>query len=293
MTWISAVAGKLPWWAKIAGKVVLSRLPVSGKVWQKIGLFSPGLMWRPDYAIGVFDFHYRAAGAPAAGFKYLELGPGDSVASAVVGKAYGAALGWLVDSGSYASRDMDLYRDVARRLEAERPGANLGALREVGGFEDLLRACNTSFLEHGLASLRQVPAESCDFIFSEAVLEHVPLGEFDAVMGELHRILKPGGVATHRVDFRDHLGGGWNNLRFSAGLWEAPWFAQRSGFYTNRLRLSAMTERLQGAGFAVEVPQRLSWPAPPIARDLLKGEFQYLSEEDLMTDQAHILARKP
>jgi SAM-dependent methyltransferase len=293
MTWISSVAGKLPWWAKIAGKVVLSRLPVSGKVWQKIGLFSPGLMWRPDYAIGVFDFHYRAAGSPAAGFSYLELGPGDSVASAVVGKAYGAARAWLVDSGSYASRDMDLYREVVRRLAAERPGTDLSVLRDAPGLDALLQACATTFLEQGLASLKQVPAESCDFIFSEAVLEHVPLGEFDAVMGELHRILKPGGVATHRVDFRDHLGGGWNNLRFSADLWESPWFALRSGFYTNRLRLSVMTARLQAAGFAVEVSQRSSWPAPPIARGLLDGGFQGLSEEDLMTDQAHILARKP
>ena len=68
MNWLQSLAGGMPWWAKITGKVILSRLPVSGRVCQKLGLFSPGLMHRPDYAISVFDAHYHAVGAPPPGF---------------------------------------------------------------------------------------------------------------------------------------------------------------------------------------------------------------------------------
>lgn len=292
MSWLSDIAHVMPWWLKIAGKIVLSRLPVSGETWQKIGLFSPGLMHRPDYALAVFDKHFRAAGAPAKGFSFLELGPGDSVASAVIGYGYGASRGWLVDSGAYATRDLDFYRDVARRLAESRPDVDFDALRDAGSFAALLERCRVDYQEGGVASLRQIPGASCDLIFSEVVLEHVPFDEFDAVMGELYRILKPGAVASHGVDFRDHLGGGWNNLRFSERLWEAPWFARRSGFYTNRLRLSAMLARARAAGFAVEVAYREYWSACPLARGHLAPEFRGLQDDDLMTNYAQILMRK-
>ena len=293
MTWLQSLAGGMPWWAKITGKVILSRLPVSGRVWQKLGLFSPGLMHRPDYAISVFDAHYHAVGAPPPGFTYLELGPGDSLASAVVGQAYGAARGWLVDSGSYATRDMALYRDIVSRLEATRPGTDLGALKAAGSLDEILAQSHVTFLEEGLDSLRQVPDESCDFIFSEVVLEHVPRGDFTAVMAELYRILKRGGSASHDVDFRDHLGGGWNILRFSQRLWEAPWFAQRSGFYTNRLRLSEIVTLATRAGFSVTVGQRESWPAPPLPRARLDAAFRDLDDDDLLTQSVRIKFVRP
>jgi hypothetical protein len=92
----------LPWWAKIAAKLILARLPLGGRTWQSLGLFSPGEMDDPDYALAVFEAHYQAMGYPAPGFRYVELGPGDSLASAVIAKAHGAVGGWLIDSGAYA-----------------------------------------------------------------------------------------------------------------------------------------------------------------------------------------------
>lgn len=283
MTWLADIAGRMPWWAKIGGKIVLSRLPVSGKTWQKIGLFSPGLMATPEYAMMVFDRHYRAAGSPAPGFSYLELGPGDSFASAVVGRGYGAAGGWLIDSGSYASRDMGLYRDLAARVESERPGVDLGFVRQAGSIDDVLAQTQVIYRENGLDSLREVPEESCDLIFSEVVLEHVPRNDFAPVLSEFFRILKAGGVASHRVDFRDHLGGGWQNLRFSEGLWEAPWFARESGFYTNRFRLSEILAISESVGFRVEICHREFWPSAPLSRTKLDKAFRDLDDEDLLT----------
>lgn len=285
------IKAALPWWAKIAAKIVLSRLPVGGRTWQSFGLFSPGDMLDPAYAVAVFDGHYRAAGSPAPGFGFLELGPGDSLASAVIGRAYGAARCWLVDAGAYAARDMAVYRRLVDHLGTLRPEADLAALRGARDMAALLAACNAQYLEDGLAGLARIPDASCDMIFSQAVLEHVPRGDFGATAAAMRRILKPGGIATHQVDFRDHLGGGLNNLRFSTALWERPWFARRSGFYTNRLRLSEMSAILHGAGFDVTVAKAGRWPRPVLGRARFASEFRALSDDDLAVWEAFVVLR--
>ncbi len=288
---IGRFKGALPWWAKIAAKVVLARLPLGGRAWQSLGLFSPGEMMDPAYAVTVFDRHYRAAGSPAPGFAFLELGPGDSLASAVIGKAYGASRCWLVDAGAYAARDMDVYRRLVNYLTRSRPDVDLEAVRNATDIPALLTTCNADYFEDGLAGLARVPDAACDLLFSQAVLEHVPRGEFAATLAQIRRILKSGGISGHQVDFRDHLGGGLNNLRFSEALWEAPWFARRSGFYTNRLALSQMTARVRAAGFAVEVMQSSRRDHPALSRAQLAREFRHLSDDDLAVWEAFLVFR--
>jgi SAM-dependent methyltransferase len=282
----------LPWWAKIAAKLVMSRLPIGGRTWQSLGLFSPGAMHDPDYALAVFDGHYQAAGCPAPGFRYVELGPGDSLASAVIAKAHGAAGGWLVDSGAYASRDMALYGALADGLEAQHPEVDLSPLKSAPDADAMLMAIGAHYQETGLAGLREVPDASCDMVFSQAVLEHVPRAEFAATLAEIHRILKPGGISTHQIDFRDHLGGGLNNLRFSENLWEASWFARRSGFYTNRLLLSEMQAMMRAVGFKVEVMEVSRWTAPPVARAKITPVLRGVAEDDLCVWGAFIVLDK-
>jgi SAM-dependent methyltransferase len=276
--------------------MVLSRLPVSGRIWQKVGVFSPGFMLDADYAITVFRRHFERAGRPAPGFTFLELGPGDSLATAAVAWAYGAAAGWLVDAGAYASRDIVAYRPLFAALAARRQVLNLPGdaqdLAACASLDDLLAMTRCTYREDGLAGLRAVPAGSIDLVLSQATLEHVPRGEFEATMRELYRAMRPGAVASHQVDFKDHLGGGLHNLRFADGLWERPWFARKSGFYTNRLRLSEVIAALRGAGFDTEIAERRAWETPPLSRAALAHQFQHLSDDDLKTSGAALIARK-
>lgn len=290
--WRSAV----PWWAKIAGKIVLSRLPVSGAVWQKLGLFSPGFMLDPDYAIGVFRRHYEQAGKPGPGFTFLELGPGDSLATAAIAWAHGAAGGWLIDAGAYAAQDIAAYRRLFTRLSEITADLALPRdgreLQHCASVAQLLEVTRTTYRQDGLEGLRAMPADSIDFVLSQATLEHIPRGEFDATMREQYRVMKAGGVASHQVDFKDHLGGSLHNLRFSHTLWERPWFARRSGFYTNRLRLSEVVAALTSAGFTVEVASRSQWPTPPLPRHRMAPQFRACSDDDLRTSGAILIARK-
>ena len=260
----------VPWWAKIAAKMMLARLPVSMRTWHRIGLFAPGFMRDPAYAIDVFDAHWRRAGSPAPGFTYLELGPGESLATAIVAWAYGASGGALVDAGDFAVRDIAAYRPLIERLKKIGTVRDVGPLTAVSSLDRLLDQVNARVRTDGLEGLRTLPSDSFDLIFSQAVLEHVPLGEFPATLSELYRVQKIGGIGSHRIDFKDHLQSSLNNLRFSEAAWEKPWFAARSGFYTNRLRLSQMSRVFAGVGFTVKLLEQNRWSELPLSADLFE-----------------------
>ncbi len=282
----------LPWWAKIAAKLILARLPITKHTWQRLGLFSPGGMLDADYAIEVFDSHYLRAKGLRPGFSYLELGPGDSLATAIVARARGAAGGWLVDAGAYASRSPEIYRTLIAKLETAEAAEALAPLTLCDTADELLVAAGCTYVEDGLESLRKIPDASVDFVFSQATLEHVAKADFPETCRQLHRIQKPGSYASHHIDFKDHLGGSLQSLRFSEDLWEAPWFARRSGFYTNRLRLSHVIAHFEDAGFAVEVILRKRWPQTPMGSDRYHRAFATLTLRDILTKEALLRLRK-
>lgn len=276
---VGAIKSRLPWWSKIGAKLVLSRLPAAYGIWQRLGLFRHGYMDTAQYALGVFSSHVERAGLAGrlAGKTVLELGPGDSVATALIAKAFGARA-ILVDAGAFARPDIAAYRPLADALRTA--GLAPPPLDSVTTLDDLLAACDASYLTQGLASLRTIADESVDLVFSQAVLEHVRKHEFVETQRALARILKPGGVCSHRVDLRDHLGGGLNNLRFSERLWESPFFAG-AGFYTNRIGFDGMLQAFAQAGFEVDVTEVRRWDKLPIDRRRLADEFRLIPDDVL------------
>lgn len=287
---IGAIKQNLPWWAKIAAKLVLSRMPAAYGLWQRLGLFRHGYMDTEQYALDVFGSHVERAGLAGrlAGKTVLELGPGDSVATALIAAAHGARA-LLVDAGAFARLDVAVYRQLADALCAA--GLTPPRLDEVTALDELLEACGATYLTQGLASLRAIDAASVDLVFSQAVLEHVRKHEFLDTQRELARVLKPGGVCSHRVDLRDHLGGGLNNLRFSTRVWESPFFAS-SGFYTNRIGFDGMTASFRQAGFVAQVSDVRRWDKLPVERRHLAAEFREFPDEALNVCGFDVLLRK-
>lgn len=145
----------------------------------------------------------------------------------------------------------------------------------------MLSSCGATYLTRGLASLRAVPTASIDFVFSNAVLEHVRKHELPDLLSELRRVLKRNGRCCHRVDLQDHLGGALNNLRFGDALWESRFMAE-SGFYTNRVRYREMLSLFEQAGFQVEVKRELRWNSLPTPRNKLHPRFRLLEQGDLL-----------
>jgi hypothetical protein len=105
----------------MSAKLALSRLPFDYRVWRKIGFFRLGEMETTAYALKIFRLHEQECwpeGLPRD-FTAFELGCGDSVASALTAAGRGARKIWLADTGPYASRDIALYKKMARELNAE------------------------------------------------------------------------------------------------------------------------------------------------------------------------------
>ena len=268
-----------------------SGLPARYDFWQKIGLFRHGFMDVHDYSLNIFNEHMAKSGfcANLAGKTILELGPGDSIATAILAKAHGAR-SILVDVGRYAVEDLNFYRGFVRILTDR--GYPFPSLENVASFSQILELCEARYFTKGLSSLHAIGDQSVDVVFSQAVLEHVRKNEFLEIQRQLARVLKPGGVCSHRIDLRDHIGGALNNLRFSEKLWESDFFAD-SGFYTNRLQMKNMLALFESAGFQVDVVDIRRWPALPTPRAKMHALFAGLPEDCLNISGFDVLLRKP
>lgn len=249
----------IPWYAKIPAKIVLSRLPVSLKTWQRLNLFRAGGMDDDGYARRVFDSHFSASGLPdLSGKTILEIGPGNGLLTAKYASEKGAAFTWLIDSEPIAEQS--------------------------NGTTD---AC---YLTNGLVSLRGIAAQSVDYIFSNAVLEHVRLREFSEMVQEMRRVLKPNGIMSHEIDFRDHLQEALNSYRFSERLWESDFMAT-SGFYTNRIPWPQMQAIFGDRGFAVEIVKIDRWPFLPTSRSKMDARFRNSDPDTLLARVVHAVFR--
>lgn len=241
------------------------------------------------YALEVFDKHrHHVLQGGISGCTVLELGPGDSLFTAIFSRTQGAERTFLVDAGDFATKDLNLYRAAA--TAAMRRGVANISPQLWQTITDMLDDCNAEYMTNGLASLRSIPARVIDFSFSQAVLEHVRRVDFAHTMRELHRVTQPGGLSSHQVDLRDHLGGSLNSLRFGEDLWESRLFRD-SGFYTNRLRSSEIIESMRSAGFEVTNIVNQFWDDPPIARKNLDPMFSKWSDDELRISSFHVLLR--
>jgi len=62
-----------------------------------------------------------------------------------------------------------------------------------------------------------------------------------------------------------------------------------SGFYTNRIRYREMLSILEQAGFNIASTITQTWNSPPIQRARLTGQFQSLSDEELMVSSFDVV----
>ena len=276
-----SLRARIPWYAKILIKIILARIPIDYNYWKRRRLFRHGDMDRPAYAYDLYKTHYGRVNFPRKdrGFIALELGPGDSLFSALIAYAFNAASIYLVDVGRYVRDDVVQYQLMIDFLTDH--NLSIPDIKGKGSIYEFLEALNAHYEVEGIKSLQKISDRTIDFVWSHAVLEHVRRDKFLETLCELRRILRMDGVCSHRIDLKDHLGGGLNNLRFSTSFWESDFISQ-SGFYTNRIRFNEMFEFFKIAGFDVEVLNIDRWPQLPTPRNKLSVEFRQLEENDLL-----------
>ena len=278
----------MTWALKILAKLIMARLPVDYKTWRQIGIFRHGQMDACCYSSRVFQLHFNRAFPEniPKGAVFLEMGPGDSIASAVLAAGLGGSRTYLVDVGDFASRDVAVYKSLADEIRAQ--GGQAPNLSDAQSFEDVLKICNVVYATHGLSSFRDIPTGCIDFAWSHSVLEHVRKHEFAETLGELKRVLKPNAIASHNIDFQDHIAHALNNLRFSEGIWESDFFVH-SNFYTNRIPAVRMHAMFRDAGFRVLEEDFGRWPSMPTARRALHRDFLAYRDDELLIRTSSVL----
>lgn len=279
----------VPWWLKIAAKLIIKRIPYPYTWSQKLGLLRLGHMQDIQYALETFHLHYDQAQPhlPKA-FTTLELGPGDSLASALIAATFGAQHTWLVDVGRFAVTDIKTYNHFAEQL------VELSVIPTAKAYIDLadmFKETHADYLSKGLESLKTLPDNSVNFVFSHAVLEHVPLIETEETLRELFRIQSPDGVASHRIDLKDHLESNLHSLRFSQKVWESKYF-RTSDFYTNRLRASQWQNLFTSVGYRVLAKHNVNFPNLPLSRSKMQPEFARFSEEEMKIGSVQFVVQK-
>lgn len=279
----------LPWWLKIIFKLLLSRLPIPYSIWESLGLFKHGKMDQIDYSIKVFENHLLKTKIISLKNKVvLELGPGDSISTAIISHAHGAR-SILVDVKKFAKFDLNFYISLSKKLNTM--GYNVPNFNKNDDLESILKKTNSIYLTDGLKSLKSIENKSVDMIFSQAVLEHIRLYEFEDLIIELSRIQKRNGISSHQVDLRDHLGQSLNNLRFSEELWESNFFSN-SGFYTNRISFYQMIKIFEKYHTKVDTLNIIKWQKLPIPSKKFEKKFQSDDEKERLIQVFDVVLKK-
>ena len=133
--------------------------------------------------------------------------------------------------------------------------------------EDLRQRYGITYIAPGDAMATPFADGHFDAIVTTSVLEHLPPAAIDAVLAETRRILRPGGLMLHAIDYSDHYAhsdaaiGHYNFLRFSANQWAR---FSPAIHYQNRLRHDDYARAFDRAGLQ---PLRVRTHVPGNAAD--------------------------
>lgn len=230
----------VPWPLKILIKSAVGATGMPHGIRKRIGFFEHGDADKILHAMQVMGrFYDMAAGVGLKEPKsVLELGPGEGPWTPLLAAAKGAKAATMVDVGYYI--DTAVWEKISK--------------------SSFVQGVEVAYLHQGLQSLKGLPEGSRDLIYSYAVLEHVRREELAELIQETHRILAPGGVSVHYIDYSDHFSGSKRQYNYSLEAWEKP-FLRNTGYYTNRIGHSAIMKMATDAGFDV-VSQEFSYVTP-------------------------------
>ena len=243
------------------------------------------------------------------GLNVAELGPGRTphlmVAFALAGA--GRCMGFDINISFLQPgwNSPALYRELVARLEGADGVAFRAALGLTPeGIGDRLAAFGCEPLpvqikQYDGASI-PLPDATVDLILSKSVLEHVTPDQVAPLVGEMHRVLRPGGAMIHQVDLRDHMWidgdravrGDWlDALTYPEWLFRAMF--SRRATSINRLRSSEWRGLIDSAPWAVTLWEETRFPLPAgFDASKLASRWRKLPDDELEIGQIVVAARR-
>lgn len=134
-----------------------------------------------------------------------------------------------------------------------------------------------------------VQSESVDMIISQAVLEHVD--QLEKAYSLMSRWLRPGGYMSHEIDFKSHgTARKWNGHWGYGNITWALIRGKRS-YLLNRESCNTHVDLIKRFGFSIRLLLR-QYGCDGLTREMLPYRLQHLTDEELSTSSAYILACK-
>ena len=253
--------------------------------------------------------HFQGWNAPQT---ILEIGPGTALGTGIAALLSGAQKYFAYDANPLLQQGFDeqmfeeltaLFRDRKDFAERDRLIPSTSFPRQLFPDEQLAQTLSEKWVARIKQSVQQrndlicylndlnaLPDNSVDHLFSHSVLEHVE--SLATIYGAMWRWLRPGGVMTHSIDFSSH-----GTSKFWNGHWTVPdslWRMMQGNrvYFLNREPASTHRQWLEQVGFEVK-GFHLTAMASSLTRSDLAKRFRPLSESDLTTCSAFIVARKP
>ena len=230
-----------------------------------------------EFAAQFAWFTRWAAHIPPKGGSFVELGFGDfPVISTLLLHFFtkGIAIEPRGFNAAHISPSVDLAGQLLQQISLLRPP----------GIQRLQQSKKKLLTESAFLEALALPGNSIDFCFSKTVFEHIE--DIDSISDELYRILTPGGVMIHEIDFSDHRLGNtihFNFLKYSGQAWRA----KKMG--TNLFRISDYLSLWDEKGFSTQVLLRHD---TTIAPPEMHPSWNRYAQKDLLCHTAVIKAVK-
>ncbi len=234
----------------------------------------------------------RSAGVDVGGKRILEIGPGDFLTSGMALLAAGAAHYASIDRfvGDYSTvGGKDWYAGIERAWPDRYPEISWPTWLHAEDFPEAYIPYRVSPIDAAIENL--IDLDTCDVVdvlCSFQVAEHI--SDMDAFANAHRKLLKPGGIAVHRVDFGPH--GVWRGyrdpltfLRFSDRVWAAMGSARGA---PNRFRVHEVVASLERTGFSV-VLLNVSSQKNEVDMKRLNRRFQQMPIDSVLTDSATVV----
>jgi SAM-dependent methyltransferase len=178
--------------------------------------------------------------------------------------------------------------------ELKRARSLIEAILKVESFDELYKLLGFEYVVESSGSLAQFPGDSFQLVVSGGVLEHVQREALPTLVGEMRRILKPGGWAVHSIDTADHLEHYDRSvspklyLTFSEPAWRR--FFENEVQYINRVQRGEWLELFKSNGFELieEDARRVD-----ISQLKLAERYVHMNKGDLECTVLRLALQKP
>jgi hypothetical protein len=255
--------------------------------------------------------------------RVAELGPGDSIGIGLMALLTGAESYSALDVVPYGNlgQNLAILDELVTLLrarapipgEADFPGmkpdvADLSfpaALLDDGQLDAALAADRVRSIAWSVANASApgsriryrapwtspavLESASVDYLFSQAVLEHVD--DLSGTYRAMHGWLAPGGLMTHQIDYRSHgKADEWNgHWTYSNAAWKLV--VGRRPYLLNRVTHSGQLCEMHRAGFVV-LDQTIYRLPSVIRRGALAPHLRDIPDDDLTAAGAFVIARR-